>query len=54
MRKASEQDLSEKVASHTAQVKAITGLHTKGKKEKDTIIRDQAEKNYKHDVKPII
>ena len=31
-------------ANHATQVKAMRELHSKGKKEKDTIICDQAEK----------
>ena len=44
IKKASERDLSEKLANHAAQVKAMRELHLKGKKEKDTVIRDQAGK----------
>jgi len=44
MKKTSVQDLSEKVANHAAQVKAIRDLHSDEIKEKGSIIRDQADK----------
>ena len=44
IKKASERDLSEKLVNHAAQVKAMRELHLKEIKEKDTMIRDQAEK----------
>ena len=44
IKKASERDLSEISGNHANQIKAMKELHLKEKKEKSTIIRDQAEK----------
>ena len=44
MKKTSVQDVSETVTNHAAQVKAIRDLYSEEIKEKDTIIRDQADK----------
>ena len=44
MKKTLERDLSEKFANQAAQVKTMRESYSKGKMEKDTTIRDQAEK----------
>ena len=43
MKKASDRNLSEKGSNHTAQVKALTDLHSKENREKDAIICDKTK-----------